>query len=143
MSDSASSLFVDTNILVYAHTRSSDPRHERARQKVRDLWAASEAPALSVQVLQEFHANLVRKAGMPIAESARLVRSYLAWRVIENGKALLREGLVIQERFQLSIWDALIIAAARQAGASVLWSEDLQAGANYDGVRVVNPFREQ
>ena len=50
------------------------------------------------------------------------------------------EGLRLKERFQLSYWDAAIIAAARALGAGTLYSEDLNHGQDYDGVRVVNPF---
>jgi predicted nucleic acid-binding protein len=45
------------------------------------------------------------------------------------------------ERWRLSFWDALILAAARKAEASRIWSEDLSDGQDYGGIRVVNPFK--
>ncbi len=85
------------------------------------------------------HVNLVRK-GVPVADPADIVRSYLAWRVMENTRALLRQALALQQRWQLSYWDAAVVAAAQQAGARELWTEDLTAGQDFNGVVVVNPL---
>ena len=60
--------------------------------------------------------------------------------VADGNAALLREALRLKARDQLSYWDAAIVAAALQLGASVLYSEDWQAGQVFEGVRVVNPF---
>jgi len=46
----------------------------------------------------------------------------------------------IQERYQLSFWDALVVAAAKAASCRYLLTEDLQAGQDLDGLVVVNPF---
>jgi len=54
--------------------------------------------------------------------------------------ALFRAALNIHRRFQISYWDAAIIAAAKQMGCRTVYSEDLSAGQNYDGVTVINPF---
>lgn len=54
---------------------------------------------------------------------------------------LVHDGLRLQERHRLSWYDALIVAAAQQARCTVLYSEDLQHGAEYNGLRVVDPFR--
>ena len=50
-------------------------------------------------------------------------------------------ALEIHLRYQISHWDSLIVAAASQSDCSVLYSEDLNDGQDYDGVRVVDPFR--
>jgi predicted nucleic acid-binding protein len=55
--------------------------------------------------------------------------------------ALFEEAVKIYGRFQISYWDAAIIAAAKRLGATTLYSEDLTDGQNFDGVKVVNPFR--
>jgi predicted nucleic acid-binding protein len=47
----------------------------------------------------------------------------------------------IQERFQISYWDAAIVAAAKQLNCEKIYSEDLADGQNYDGVQVVDPFK--
>jgi predicted nucleic acid-binding protein len=133
-------VFVDANILVYAHDRDAGVKHAQARQRVAELWQAETMPWVSVQVLQEFFVNLHRK-GVPLATSRSAVQDYSKWRVVENTVALLNRGLSEMERWQLSFWDGLILAAARQAGVSTLWTEDLSEGQDYGGICVVNPLK--
>lgn len=134
-------IFIDTNILIYAHDLDAGEKHDKASQLVHDFWDRRAVPSLSVQVLQEMHVNLIRK-GVSVDKSADTVRRYLAWRVMHNTKTLLRRAFDVQQRWQLSFWDSAVVAAAQQAGASTLWSEDLNAGQNYGGVVVVNPLDE-
>lgn len=133
-------VFVDTNILFYALTAGSDSRHGRARERVSALWSTAGAAAVSVQVLQELHVNLVRKAGLSVADSVERVTPYLAWSVVDNDRVLLASAFELQSRTRLSYWDAAIVAAAQRAGARELWSEDLQSGQRFDDVSVVNPL---
>lgn len=133
-------VFVDTNLLYYANTDSADPRHGRARELVEVLWSEPGKAAISVQVLQELHVNLIRKGGLDPAASWRRVSDYLLWKVIDNDRLLLAAALDVQVRWKLSYQDSLIVAAAQRSGASVLWSEDLNDGQQYDDVRVVNPL---
>ena len=133
--------FVDTNVLYYAFTDSGDPRHARAREQVGRLWETPGRAAVSVQVLQELHVNLVRKAGMGVADSAARVQTLLGWKVIDNDRHLLQSAFDVQQRWQLSFWDSLIVAAAQRSGAATLWSEDLADGQDYGDVRVVNPLK--
>ena len=133
-------VFVDTNILFYACTESSDVRHARARERVRGLWDVPGQAAISVQVLQELHVNLVRKARLSPTESARRVSHYFAWHVIDNDRNLLSSAFDVQLRWQLGFWDSLIVAAAQRSGARELWSEDLSNGQHYGEVVVVNPL---
>lgn len=134
-------VFVDTNLLYYANTDSPDPRHARARQLIEPLWSEPGRAAISVQVLQELHVNLMRKGGLDAAASWRRVSDYLAWKVIDNDRLLLAAAVDVQARWKLSYWDSLIIAAAQRAGAPLLWSEDLAEGQRYDDVQAINPLR--
>lgn len=115
-------IFVDTNILYYANTDSDDARHELARQRIRSLWQQPGQAAVSVQVLQELHVNLMRKAGLAANYAAQRVSHYLAWRVIDNDKTLLAAAFDVQQRWKLGFWDSNIIAAAHRSGATCLWS---------------------
>lgn len=133
-------IFVDTNILFYALTDGPDVRHGKARERVRFLWDQPGSGAVSVQVLQELHVNLLRKAGLSITASAERVSHYLAWTVIDNDRALLRAGFDAQARWGLSLWDSLIVVAAQRSGARKLWTEDLSAGQAFDGVTIENPL---
>ena len=94
---------------------------------------------MSVQVLQELYVNLYRK-GISIPEARTTVQDYAAWNVVENRFSLLEEGIDEMERWQLSFWDSLILAAARRAGASVIYSEDFSSQQDYGGIRVQNPI---
>lgn len=133
-------IFVDTNILYYANTMSADARHERARERLRELWQRPERAAISVQVAQELHVNLIRKAGLDFQASAQRIRPYLSWQVVDNDRRLLEAAFAVQQRWQLSFWDALILSAAQRSGASVLWTEDLATNAELAGVLVLNPL---
>ena len=133
-------VFIDSNILIYAHDRNAGERHATASRLLTGFWERGEAPWLSVQVLQETHVNLVRK-GVSMAVSAQTVSRYLAWRLIENTAALLIEALAIQQRVQLSFWDAHIVAAALRSGAAELWSEDLNTGQRFGALTIINPLK--
>ncbi|ODS96642.1 MAG: hypothetical protein ABS56_12000 [Lautropia sp. SCN 69-89] len=134
-------VFVDTNLLYYANTDSPDPRHARARQLIEPLWSEPGRAAISVQVLQELHVNLIRKGGLDPAASWRRVSDYLAWKVIDNDRLLLTAAFDVQTRWKLGYWDSLIVAAAQRSGAPLLWSEDLAEGQRYDDLRALNPLR--
>jgi len=132
-------VFVDTNILVYAHDLEAGSKHRRARQLVARAWHDSSPPWLSIQVLQELLVNLRRK-GVEPTDARHTVEDYMQWRVVENTRLLLTEGLNEMDRWQLSLWDGMILAAARHAGAPIVWSEDLSEHQDYAGIRVVNPL---
>lgn len=132
-------IFVDTNILIYAVDRDAGEKHELARSLVASLWDRNVPPAISIQVLQEYYHNIRRKGTSP-TEAREFVSDYLAWRVIVNDAKILLAAMDESGRWLISFWDGLIIAAAKSAGAAELWSEDLNSGQDYGGVRVVNPF---
>jgi predicted nucleic acid-binding protein len=69
------------------------------------------------------------------------VRDLLAWRPVVVDAGVLERGWALQDRYQLSFWDALIVAAAKSASCRYLLTEDLQADQDLDGVTVINPFR--
>jgi len=133
--------FVDTNILMYAHDAAAGAKHERARALVEELWR-ERSGVISTQVLQELCVNLRRKAGRPadLKTVRAIVADYLAWEVVTNAGGSVLEALDLEDRYQISFWDALIIQAAEASGATVLYSEDLSDGQTYRGVRVVNPL---
>ena len=134
--------FVDTNILMYAHDTSAGAKHERAKALLEDLWR-QRSGVVSTQVLQELCVNLRRKAGHPVdLRTAReIIADYLSWDVVTNTGESILEALQLEEHYQISFWDALVVQAAEACGAAVLYSEDLSDGQTYRGVRVVNPLR--
>jgi predicted nucleic acid-binding protein len=132
-------IFVDTNILVYAHDMEAGPKHQKAKDLVAEGWHHCPPPWVSIQVLQELLVNLRRK-GVGPKDARHTVEDYMQWRVVENTLSLLADGLDEMERWQISLWDAMILAAARYAGARIVWSEDLSEDQNYDGIEIVNPL---
>ena len=132
--------FLDTNILLYAYDLDAPAKRTVALAWVEEGWTRPGDTAVSVQVLQELYVNLVKR-GVLQSEATQLVRDYAVWPVVDNTIELLLAGLDEQRRWKLSLWDALILAAARASGASELLTEDLNHGQDYGGVRAVNPFR--
>lgn len=132
-------VFIDSNILVYAHDRDAGEKHRKARNLIETFWVSRKVPAVSIQVLQEMHVNLTRK-GVPLDVSATTVSNYLSWRVVQNSESVLRRAFQEQQRWGLSFWDASILAAAHQAGVNELWTEDLNTGQDYGGIVAVNPL---
>jgi len=135
-------VFVDTTVLVYARDASEPEKQPQAAAWVEHLWRTRTA-RLSFQVLQEYYATTTRKLrpGLPPEQARADVRDLVAWRPVPVGTQLLEAGWTVEDRFGLSCWDALIVAAARIAGCEYLLTEDLQHGAEFDGLQVVDPFR--
>jgi predicted nucleic acid-binding protein len=132
-------VFVDTNVLLYAVDRAQLEKHEAAYAWRTELWN-HRLGRISFQVLQEFYANATQKSPLTREEARLEVKDLLAWRPVAVDAAILERGWKIQDRFQFSFWDALIVAAAKSVGCRYLLTEDLQAGQDLDGILVINPF---
>lgn len=130
-----SASFCDTNILLYLLSQ------EQAKAAAaEDLLR--QKPIVSVQVLNEF-AHAARRKSMrtwdEIIDVLVLLRAFCPVRPLELDTHLL--GLDIVRRYRFSLFDAMIVAAALQAGCSTLWSEDMQHGQVIEGrLQIVNPF---
>ena len=131
--------FLDTNILVYAAT--SDPS-EGCKRKTALALIEREEFALSAQVLQEFYVTVTRKLERPLTSDQAMewLEQLEAFPCMPVDAALVKIAVEISERYRISYWDGAVVAAAGRAGANILYSEDLNDGQDYDGVRVVNPF---
>lgn len=135
-------VFVDTNLLVYARDASEPGKQAQALAWVEHLWR-TRSGRLSFQVLQEYYSATTHKLkpGLSPEQARADIRDLFAWRPVPVGVEILRASWQVEDRFGLSCWDALIVAAARIAGCEHLLTEDLQDGADLDGLRVANPFR--
>ncbi|MCY4619111.1 MAG: PIN domain-containing protein [Chloroflexi bacterium] len=132
--------FVDTNVLVYAV--SSAPE-EAEKQAAAQRLLGSVDLVLSVQVLQEFYHQVTRpsRPGRLSHESAIQFVEELSKRfVLPVTVDLFRSATAISQRYQISYWDAAIIAAAEAMSCDAVYSEDLNAGQDYGGVQLINPF---
>jgi predicted nucleic acid-binding protein len=132
-------VFVDSNIFLYA-VDDADPQKQRvARDWRAELWK-SRLGRVSFQVLNEFYVNAVRLKPAAGDEAQAEVRDLLAWNPVVVDAGVIERGWKLQDRYRLSFWDALIVAAAKTAFCGFLLTEDLQEGQKLDGVEVVNPF---
>jgi len=132
-------VFVDSNIFLYA-VDDADPRKQRvARDWRAELWK-SRLGRVSFQVLNEFYVNAVRLKPAASDEARAEVRDLLAWNPVVVDAAVIERGRKLQDRYRLSFWDSLIVAAAKTASCGFLLTEDLQDGQKLDELEVVNPF---
>lgn len=132
--------FLDTNILLYAASR--NPAQTAKKRIAADLLQ-EKAFGLSAQVVQEFYVVATRKADFKMSSDQALawLESLEAFPCLALDMTLVKNAVVLSARYQLSYWDGAILAAADALGAPLLYSEDLNHGQDYDGVRVLNPFR--
>ena len=136
----AHEVFVDSNIIIYAHDLDEGKKHIIAEKRLQELWQQDIPANISIQVLQECYVNLIRK-NMPLKDVEETIIDYLKWNIINNDQAILKEGMHLKRKYNLSLWDALIIAAAKAAQVKIILSEDLNDDQTYDGIRVINPFK--
>ena len=134
--------FLDTNVLVYA-IAADDTRRSPVAQKLLRSLMVSRLLRTSTQVLQELYVTLTRKGKMPLTPDAalRYIDQIAAWPVAMTDFKAVRRAIELSSGSMISFWDALIVVAAESSGARTLYSEDLQAGRELLGVRIVNPFQ--
>jgi predicted nucleic acid-binding protein len=127
--------FLDTNILVYAFT--TDPRAAITEQLL------GKGCVISIQGLNEFANVARRKLGMSWEETNEALEAIktLAKAILSVDLDTYSDALHLAERYALSFFDALMLAAALQGGCANFWSEDMQHGTVIeDRLRIVNPF---
>ena len=131
--------FFDTNILVYADDTADPGKQSRAIELVQE-HRLDNSLVISLQVLQEYFAAATRKLKIDPAEAQRRVEILSRGRVVRMTEHDVISAIELHRLSQISFWDAMIVHAARMAGASVLYSEDLGHGSVLGGVRIRNPF---
>ena|SRR5258708_31900946 len=132
-------VFVDSNIFLYAVDDAYPHKQQVARDWRAELWK-SRLGRVSFQVLNEFYVNAVRLKPAARDEARAEIRDLLAWNPVVVDAGVIERGWKLKDRFRLSFWDSLIVAAAKTASCGFLLTEDLQNGQRLDGVEVVNPF---
>jgi predicted nucleic acid-binding protein len=134
------SAFVDTNVLVYA----AEEVHPLTRKgRIAREILHTPGLALSVQVLNEFIATArnPQKLALESAVERKWLAQFSRLQVTGLSHATVVAALRIHDRHQTSHWDSLILASAAELHCPIVYSEDLSDGQDYDGVRVVNPFK--
>jgi predicted nucleic acid-binding protein len=131
--------FVDANVLVYAHQAAESLKRERASEWLDLLWRERRG-RLSAQVISEVYAVLRRQSRHPADLLWDELQSYFRWNPLPVSAEVLRRGREVEERYRLSWWDSLIVAAAQILECRTLLTEDLQDGQAFGHLRVRNPF---
>lgn len=136
------STFVDTNVLVYSRDLSEPEKQRQALAWMNHLWSTRSGHT-GFQVLQEFYVTVTQKLlpGLDQETARADVRSLLAWRPTTVDQRVVEGAWTIQDAYDLSWWDALIVSAALVTGCRYLLTEDLQEGQSLGKIVVVNPFR--
>jgi predicted nucleic acid-binding protein len=131
--------FFDTNVFVYADDAAEPARQARAIELITRYQRAG-LLIISIQVLQEYFAAATRKLRIDPELAQRKVELLTRARVIRFAENDVVAAIELHRLHRISFWDAMIVHAARLAGADILYSEDLQHGGVLAGVRVENPF---
>jgi predicted nucleic acid-binding protein len=134
--------FLDTNVFVYSFDPSAPAKARRAWELVRGAVETRKG-IISYQVVQEFFNVALRRFAkpMPIADAEQyLLTVFRPLLAIHSSQALFAEALRVSERFRLSWYDSLIVAAAIEGQCGVLYSEDLQSGQRFGNLQIINPF---
>ena len=130
---------LDTNVLAYAEGLNGPEKQRTGRDLVARL--AADEVLLPVQALGELYAVLTRKAGRTPEQARAAVESWrAAYDAIPTTAAVLQDALEIASQHRLGVWDSVIVAAASRAGCGILYSEDMEDGFVWRGLRILNPF---
>lgn len=135
---SATPTFIDTNVLVYAVDTADRLKQAAAQRAIEEATLRCVSP----QVLSEYYVTVTRKLARPLDEetAAADVADLAAGDVVPTDGGLVLAAVRSARRWQLSLWDAMIVESARRGGCSTVLSEDLDDATDFDGIRVVNPF---
>jgi len=131
--------FFDTNILIYADDKFARANQKRAIDLVTQHRRAGSG-VVSMQVLQEYFVTVTRKLGVDAKVARRKVELLAEFDVAAPDVADILAAIDLHRLHGFSFWDALILRSAKQAGCSVVFTEDLQNMREVDGMRIVNPF---
>jgi predicted nucleic acid-binding protein len=132
--------FLDTSILVYAYD-GSDPRKQSLSQELIRRALAGDF-LISVQVLSEFASTLLDKVSPPATteQLVAILDALAPIKTISPNPETVRRAVAVHHACGLHFYDAMIIAAAEQAGSKRIWSEDLNSSREYLGIKTENPF---
>ena len=133
--------FIDTNVLVYAFDKSAGDKHDIAVDLFKRVTSEN-AAIFSIQVLMELYVTLTRKIRSPLTQkdTAEIIREVASWSVFSPSPSDVLDAIQISNSCRISLWDSMIVQAAVKTKASVIWTEDLNDGQVFEGVRVKNPF---
>lgn len=134
-------VFLDTNILICS-IDPSDPQKQKTAKEILRGQEPDTSLVLSTQVFLEFSAVATRKLEIPCEDCRTFLKMLRRFEVVTVHPDMIDRALELAGARSLSIWDALILAAAESADCARLLSEDMQHGEKVAGIEIVNPFLE-
>ena len=140
MNFTGTKIFFDTNVLAYMFDSCDFRKQEKARTLFRE-YAGKRNCWISTQVLQELFNVLTRKLKYTKEEAQKIVTNMMNLNVRQASTADIKEAMRISIQTQFTIYDSLILAAAKTENCDVVYSEDLNDGQIVDGVKIENPCK--
>ncbi len=142
MSDS---VFVDSNIFLYAFTEIDDKskKEETEKHKIASDIILNDIN-ISTQVINEVSSNMIRKLKFSNREVREFVEScYSRYNIINFSEELFVVASKIRENYNISYYDSMIVSAGLKANATILYSEDMQHNLVVNGsLTIINPFKD-
>jgi predicted nucleic acid-binding protein len=135
---------VDTNVYVYALDADEPAKQGKAVELFDRLMLRRAETVLVWQVASEFLGQLRKWQSQGRLTSAEVEAAFHRARsmfpVRTPSEAVWQISFELRARFSLSHWDSMLLAACKEVGVTTLYSEDMAAGTDYDGLTIVNPF---
>ncbi len=132
--------FIDTNVLVYFVDGRNRAKQSIARTVIADAIGNPEY-VMSLQVLNEFANVSLKKLGMTEDEVRQYIEAFQRMRIVFQQSGWTVRALEIRKQYGLQFYDSLLLAAAEASGCDEFWTEDLNDGQMYCGIKAVNPFK--
>ncbi|MFQ4136456.1 PIN domain-containing protein [Nodosilinea sp. PGN35] len=143
MTETSKAYFLDSNIWLYALLKKRQPTSDDLHKaQVSNHLINAPGVVVNTQVINEVCVNLVKKARFDEFQVQTLIQDfYSGCRVITSDQTLLTLASETRNRYSLSFWDGLIVAAALTANVAILYSEDMQDHLRvFDQLTIINPF---
>lgn len=131
--------FIDTNVFIYAAADGGNGRQSLARNRLEQLLETN-LGVVSTQVMKEFYSVAIGKLKISREDAQAMTMALNRFEVVSNTPEIVQRAIDLTVRHSLSIWDAMLVAAAVSAECDVFLTEDLQHGSSIAGVRIENPF---
>ena len=132
--------FIDTNVLIYFVDGRNQAKQSIARTVIADAIGNPEY-VMSLQVLNEFANVSLKKLGMTEDEVRQYIEAFQRMRIVFQQSGWTVRALEIRKQYGLQFYDSLLLTAAEASGCDEFWTEDLNDGQMYCGIKAVNPFK--
>ena len=132
--------FLDSNVFLYAFLNQDVGKKSVAARILADAVREDDG-YVSLQVAKEFCNVLIKRSQKSVEEIARASEIFNRFHLVEGSLKLIRRALDFKNRYDIQFYDSLMLAAAEAGGCSVIYTEDLNDGQLYFGIKAVNPFK--